>query len=99
MSQRERDRLKALEQVERKQIKQREGAARLQMSERGFRKLPARYRAKGDRAVVHGLRGRRSQRRMPESQARRIVRLIEREYSDFKPTLAPSICSASTRLQ
>lgn len=88
MSQRERDRLKVMEQAERKQIKQREAAERLGLSERGFRKLLARYRQKGDRAVVHGLRGKPSARRMGGRQARRIVQLVEREYADFGPTLA-----------
>jgi transposase len=88
MSQRERDRLKLLEQVERGQIKQREAAARMGLSERGFRKLLARYRANGDRAVVHGLRGKPSKRRLPKRQARRIVQLFDREYADFQPTLA-----------
>ena len=51
------DRLKVLHEVEQGHLKQREGAAQLGMSERGFRKLLKRFREHGDAAVVHGLRG------------------------------------------
>lgn len=88
LGQRERDRLKVLHEVESGHLKQREAAAQLGLSERGFRKLLKRYRAKGDRAVVHGLRGRASNRRIEEKVARAAVRLVKKEYSDFGPTLA-----------
>ncbi len=88
MGQRERDRLKVLHEVERGHLTQRQGAGQIGMSERGFRKLLARYRVKGDGAVVHALRGRRSNRRVEAKLARRAVRLVEREYADFGPTLA-----------
>lgn len=58
------------------------------MSERGFRKLLKRFRAKRDGAVVRGLRGRRSNRRVPEAVARRVVEKVRSEYRDFGPTLA-----------
>jgi transposase len=88
LGQRERDRLKVLHEVESGHLKQREAAAQLGLSERGFRKLLKRYRAKGDRAVVHGLRGRASNRRIEAKVARAAVRLVKKEYSDFGPTLA-----------
>lgn len=88
LGQRERDRLKVLHDVESGHLKQREAAAQLRLSERGFRKLLKRYRASGDRAVVHGLRGRASNRRVSAKVARAAVRLVKKEYSDFGPTLA-----------
>lgn len=88
MSQRERDRLKALHEVEQGQLRQREAAAQLGMSERGLRKLLRRYRARGDEAVVHGLRGRASSRRVKGKVAAKVVKLVRAEYGDFGPTLA-----------
>ena len=44
-------------------LKQRQGAEQLGISERGFRKQLKRFGQKKDGAVVHGLRGRRSNRR------------------------------------
>lgn len=88
MGQRERDRLKVLHEVEAGHLRQREAALQLGMSERGLRKLLRRYRSQGDRAVVHGLRGRKSNRRLERKTAVRAVRLVERHYGDFGPTLA-----------
>jgi hypothetical protein len=58
------------------------------MTERGFRKLLRRYREKADEAVVHGLRNRRSNRRLKEELAARAVTAVKRDYGDFGPTLA-----------
>ena len=88
LGQRERDRLKVLHEVERGQLRQWEAAERLGLSERGFRKLLSRYRTEGDRAVVHALRGRLSKRRFDERLKKRMLRIVEREYRDFGPTLA-----------
>ncbi len=88
MSERERDRLKILHQVETGQLKQREAAQQLGLSERGFRKLLARYRNQGDGAVVHGLRGRKSNRRLKPRLVARAVALARKYYRDFGPTLA-----------
>jgi transposase len=74
LSERERDRLKVLHEVATGSLKQRQGAAQCGMSERGFRKLLKRYREAGDAAVAHGLRGRRSSRRLDEAVAQRAVR-------------------------
>jgi len=74
--------------VETGHLKQREAALQLGMSERGFRKLLKRYREGGDRAVVHGLRGRKSNRRISRRMAARAVALVKVHYRDFGPTLA-----------
>ncbi len=88
MGQEERDRLKVLHEVEEGHLKQREAALQLGMSERGFRKLLRRYRKKGDRAVVHGLRGKKSNQRLDGRTAARAVKLVQSHYRDFGPTLA-----------
>ena len=88
MSQRERDRLKVLHEADKGVILQREAATQMGVTERWVRKLLARMRKQGDRAVVHGLRGRRSNRKIPQVQQDRAVKLIEQEYRDFGPTLA-----------
>ena len=88
MSVKERDRLQVLHEVEQGHLKQRQAAEQLRMSERGFRKLLKRFRDQRDRAVVHGLRGRKSRRRIQTKVAEEAVRLVRSEYSDFGPTLA-----------
>ena len=98
MSQKERDRLKVLHEVERGHLKQRQGAQQLGMSERGFRKLLKRFRDKRDSAVVHGLRGRQSNRRLAEAVARRVVERVRKHYRDFGPTLAAEYVARDLRI-
>jgi hypothetical protein len=88
LSEKERDRLKVLHEVEQGHLKQRQGAEQLGMSERGFRKLVKRFRNSKDAAVVHGLRGRRSNRGVAKETATKAVEAVKREYRDFGPTLA-----------
>lgn len=88
MGQRERERLKVLHEVEQGHLRQHQAAGQLGLSERGFRKLLRRFRERGDRGVIHGLRGKASRRRMAAGKAKRVVKLVEREYADFGPTLA-----------
>ncbi len=58
------------------------------VSERGFRKMLRRFREKGDAAVIHGLRNRRSNRRVADERASQAVAAVKRDYRDFGPTLA-----------
>jgi len=88
MTQKERDRLFTLRQAARKQITQRQAAERLGVTKRWVRKLVKRWRKKGDRVVVHGLRGRPSNRKIAPAMERQAVGIVKREYSDFGPTLA-----------
>jgi len=88
LSEKERDRLKVLHEVEQGHLNQRQGAAQLAISERGFRKLLKRFRGRGDAAVMHGLRGQRSNRRLAQETAAKAVEAVRRDYQDFGPTLA-----------
>lgn len=84
----ERDRLKVLHEVRQGHLTQRAAAEQLGISERWVRELVRRVRKRGDRAVVHGLRGRPSQRRIAAKTRARAVDLYRKEYGDFGPTLA-----------
>lgn len=88
LSTKERDRLKVLHGVMKRQISQREGAEQLGLTERWVRKLVRRLRKRGDRAVIHGLRGRSSNRKISDADRRRALRTVRSEYADFGPTLA-----------
>lgn len=87
MSQKERDWLHWLKQAESRQITQAKAAEQMRVSERWVRQLLRRRKKEGDRVVVHRLRGRPSNRKLPERMRSRVLRLIQREYSDFGPTL------------
>lgn len=88
LRQNERDRLKVLHEVKQGHLTQRAAAEQLGISERWVRELVRRVRKKGDRAVVHGLRGRPSRRRIAVQTQARAVELYRKEYGDFGPTLA-----------
>jgi hypothetical protein len=58
LSQRERDRLRVLHEVEQGHLTEVAAAGRVKLSERQVRRLLLPIREQGDRAVIHGLRGR-----------------------------------------
>ncbi|HEY6273990.1 MAG TPA: ISNCY family transposase [Terriglobales bacterium] len=88
LSRRDRDRLKVLHEVARGHLTQCGAGAQLQISERWVRELLRRVKKKGDRGVVHGLRGRVSNRRLGERVRRKALKLVQAKYGDFGPTLA-----------
>src|SRR4030095_12090203 len=88
LSQRERDRLRVLHEIKQKQITQREAAKRLKISDRHIRRLLVGVAKRGDRAVIHGLRGRPSNRRLAAGFEQQILSRVRQRYADFGPTLA-----------
>ena len=89
MGQKERDRLKILHEAQQGQITQKQAGEQLAMSERQVRRLLQRMRKQGDRAVIHGLRGRASNRRVEAAvETRGIAELRRDECRDFGPTFA-----------
>lgn len=89
MTQKDRDRLVVLKKAQKRLIRQREAAEELQLTERHTRRLLKKLKQEGDRAVVHGLRGRASNRRLGEKQREKATRILSQEvYRGFGPTLA-----------
>jgi len=88
MSQSERERLQVLHQIEQGHWTQVEGARRLRLSTRQVRRWQRRLAAEGDAGVIHRLRGRPSNRKIPQKVQQRILAEIRRRYVDFGPTLA-----------
>ena len=88
MSARDRDRLQVLHEVGKGQITQKEGGEQLGVTERWVRTLVARMRKEGDGGIRHRLRGRASNRKIPEKTRRQAVGLVRARYGDFGPTLA-----------
>jgi hypothetical protein len=88
MSTKERDRLKVLHEVKRGHLTQRGAAGQLGITDRWMRKLLERVKEEGDGGIVHRLRGRESNRRLPESLRAKVLKLVQAKYRDFGPTLA-----------
>jgi len=79
MSQKERDRLQVLHEANQRRITQKQAGAQMGVTERWVRKLLARIRKQGDRAVMHRLRGRSSNRKINDGVRKKAVGLEQRE--------------------
>lgn len=89
MTQAERDRLVALKKAKKNLITQREVADELQLSVRQVQRLLDGLNQRGDKVVVHGLRGMPSNRRIPEKTEKEAVKILAGPvYAGFGPTLA-----------
>jgi hypothetical protein len=89
MSQEERDFLEWLKRAQDGVVTQRYASEQMGVTDRWIRKLLARMREEGDGVVVHGLRGRRSNRRIEEVVERQAIGILQQpEWHDFGPTFA-----------
>ena len=89
MTQAERDRLVALKKAKKKLITQREAAEELGLSVRHVKRLLYALNKRGDKAVVHGLRGKPSNRKIDEQVEREAMKILSAPvYEGFGPTLA-----------
>src|SRR5579862_5170892 len=89
MSQEERDWLEWLKRAQDGSIRQREAAHKLGVSERWVRTLLKRMKKHGDAGVVHGLRGRPSNRKVPEKTRKQALAILKQpDWHDFGPTFA-----------
>ncbi len=89
MTQADRDRLVTLKKAKKKLITQREAAEELGLSVRHVKRLIHALKKQGDKAVVHGLRGKPSNRKIAEKTEREAVKILSTPvYEGFGPTLA-----------
>lgn len=89
MTQADRDRLVALKKAAKGLITRKQAAEELKRSERQVYRLLAAMKTRKDKAVIHGLRGRASNRRCSTEVERKAVTLLQDpKLRDFGPTLA-----------
>lgn len=98
MSRKERLRLEVLGRVKRHEITLAKATELLRLSYRQAKRVYARYRLTGDRGLVHGLRGRESNRRQDELR-QRVLAAYQQRYADFGPTLASEYLQREEGLQ
>jgi hypothetical protein len=88
MSQRERDRLAIMRAVVSGERSRSEAARLLKLGVRQVGRLKGLLQTQGDAALVHGLRGRPSNRRHESKLRRRVLSAYRSRYRDFGPTFA-----------
>lgn len=89
MGQEERDRLNWLKRAEDGVVTQQKAAEKMGVTDRWVRKLLVRMEKQGDRAVIHGLRGKPSNRQISEKTRQRAIAYLKQpDWHDFGPTFA-----------
>src|SRR5580765_7537056 len=89
MTQSDRDRLVTLKKAKKRLITQREAAEELGLSIRQVKRLLKDLKKRGDRAVIHGLRGKPSNRKLDAKTQQKAVAILSLDiYRGFGPTLA-----------
>ena len=76
-------RLKVMSMLEEKLMTRTEAAEKLNVSERQVYRIQKSYREKGEQGLVHGNRGKPSQRRVSRQVRAKIQKLLEESYSDY----------------
>lgn len=94
MSVKERDRLKVIEAVIEKRVKQSKAAERLGLSVRQVKRLVRAHRESGAAGLVSKRRGRPSNRRIENAEREAILACVRSRYADFGPTLASEYLSS-----
>jgi len=88
MSQRDRDRLRIIQQVSEGRLSQVDAAEQLGLTARHVRRLVKRLVRRGDGGLIHQSRGKPSHNRFDGNFRQRVLRRYKSRYSDFGPTLA-----------
>jgi hypothetical protein len=88
MSNREIDKLKVIQNTIDGKLTWPQAAQTLSLSERQVGRICAKVRSEGNGGVIHGLRGRESNNKLPKALIAEAVRLVEQHYPDFMPTFA-----------
>ena len=88
MSGKERERSDVVRQAVEHRLSQREGAERLEISVRQFKRLVRSWKQDGAAGLISRQRGQASHNRLADGQRSEIERLLRTKYEDFGPTLA-----------
>ena len=88
MSRREIDRYEVLKRVLRHEINGSKASELLKLSVRQVRRLKSVVKSKGAKGLIHGSRGKPSNRRLSKKERDKIVMLLQNRYPDFHPTFA-----------
>jgi hypothetical protein len=100
MSQEERDWLEWLKRAQEGIVTQRQAAEKMGITDRWVRTLLSRMETAGDRVVVHGLRGRPSNRRISEEiRSQAMVILQDPGWHDFGPKFAAEQLAKRHRIE
>lgn len=88
ISKNELKRAHVVKQVLDRKISQIKAAELLKLGDRQIRRIVKRMRDEGEVSVVHKSRGQPSNRKLPDELKQKVLKLYDKKYYDFGPTLA-----------
>jgi hypothetical protein len=88
MTQRDLDRIKVLQLAIQKRITQAKAGKLLNLSREWVNILCQKIKKKGDRSIIHGLRGKPSNNQLSQELVNKAKKQLKERYHDFGPTLA-----------
>ena len=99
MSRKERDRLRVISALKAGRLDQNKAAELLGIGVRQVRRSLRRFEAKGDKGLLHRLRGRPSNRKLDPKIERKALEKFRESYRDFGPTLAAEFLATRDGIQ
>ncbi len=87
VTQREQERIHVIKEVDSKLLRVAEAARLLSISERQVYRLLNRYHQQGTEGIIHGLRGKVSNRSYPSKLREHVLKVYQAQYPDYGPTL------------
>lgn len=88
MSAQELSRYEVIKKLIAKQINGTEAAAQLRLSVRQVKRLKAKVLQRGHQGIIHGNRGKASNRKISQQKINQLKRIVGEQYRDFGPTFA-----------
>lgn len=88
MSGKELNRISWLEKVKANELSLRDAAEKMRLSYRQAKRVWTRFRDVGEAGLVHGLRGKESNRKSDQAFRETVLQLVREKYADFGCTLA-----------
>ncbi len=88
MTQKEIGRYEIIKDLINKKINGTDASKLMNLTIRQVANIKANVKKHGAKGIVHGNRGRESNRKIPDKNINEIKRIVEKEYNDFKPTFA-----------
>jgi len=88
MSQKEINQYDVIKKLINQELNGPEAAQLLGLTTRHIRRLKKKVKEKGIKGLIHGNRGKSSNRQIPETEKQKIIKLLHQHYYDFGPLLA-----------
>ena len=88
MTPKELSRYEVIKKLINKEINGTVAAKQMRLTKRQVRNIKAKVKELGAKGIIHGLRGKKGNKNLPEEKTEEIKKIVEGKYHDFGPTFA-----------